>query len=236
MPSLSETVDPHVPLGTRSLDALRAECQAQVRRFQQHQDRDSSSCDEILRRAASGDPAALTTLLELSLPFIRQHCPAALRDHVDDVQQLVAERLIRKFRHPESPYQASTFAAYRSYLNLTIHSVSITWLERDHPADSLERLASARGFAPAHATMESMTLRIARLKRCLELLPEDLYREVFRRRIVWGDGVAKVVAALQATHPTLTTQDVYRVTERSIVFLSKLAEVREMFEADGGHD
>lgn len=225
-------------LQARPLEQLCQECQTQLQQFQRVRNRhvDSSSCDEILRRAAQGDAEALDILLTISLPLIRQHCPPALRQSSDDVQQLVAERLIRKFRSSDSPYQAGTFAAYRVYLNKTIMSVCSNLQQRDRPTESLERLQASIGFEPAQPDGPVTDLyRHVLFARCEALLPDAWHREVFRRRIVRQDDVATIIRDLQPGMPHLTHQDVYRVAAQCILILSKLPEVRDMFESDGGN-
>lgn len=228
---------PDPPLRARSLDQLSQACQAQIDQFQRTRNRqgDSSSCDEILRRAAQGDSAALETLLALSLPLIRRQCPPDLRQRMDDVQQLVAERLIRKFHNRESPYRAGSFAEYRTYLNCTITSVCRNMQERERSAESLEMLYATSGFEPAHPDSTEEVIRHLLFARCETLLPDDRHREIFRRRIVRREDVATIVRDLQAVAPDMTTSDVYRIAEHCLVILKNLPEVRAMFESDGGN-
>lgn len=191
---------------------------------------DEPDHDEILHRAAAGDACALDLLLEVSLPLIRQKCPVSLRNHIDDVQQIVAYRLVRKFRSTTSPYQASTFFAYRSFLNKVTMNVAINLWHGENHLQSLEALNETAGFEPTmQSEAEAIDARL-RLERCLELLPDGLMREVFRLRFLLDTSVDETLTILQQQGHRVTRQDVYRMTERSIGYLSKLPEVRDMFE------
>ncbi len=236
MPHHPQPVDDLPPIGKRSLSQLRQECQAQLDQFRRTRDRDvaSRSCDEILRRAVAGDAAAFDALWDISIPLVRSHCPPELLVAIDDVQQLVAERLIRKFRSRTSPYRADGFAAYRTYLNLTVKSVCLNMQQRDPACESLNRLHATRRLEPVEPSTIRSVERLLVLQRCMALLPDDLHREVFRRRIVLQEDVSTIVTELQPLVPGLTTQDVYRLTERSIRLLRSMPEVREMLEIDGG--
>lgn len=195
-----------------------------------HQEREVHPHDEILHRAAAGDADALDLLLELSLPLIRKQCPSALQNHVDDLQQIVAYRLIRKFRSPTRPYQASTFFAYRKFVNQVTLNVAITMWHTEHQVQSLEELNEANGFEPAmRSQVEQVDARL-RLDRCLELLPDPLTREVFRLRFLLNASVEETMVILQQQGQQIAKRDVYRIVERSILYLSKLPEVRDMFE------
>lgn len=189
--------------------------------------------DEILHQAASGDSDALQRLLELSLPLIRKQCPPALYAWIDDIQQIVAYRLVRKFRSEESPYQASTLAAYRSFVQRTTLNVSLNILRSERRSQSLEELNAATGFEPAKQPEANQVNARLRMERCLELLPDPLAREVFWRRFILQESVEETVNALVAEGWDVTHKEVYRTTERSILHLSKLPEVREMFENIG---
>lgn len=195
-----------------------------------HHESDVRGHDEILHRAAAGDATALDSLLEVSLPLIRQKCPSALRHHIDDVQQIVAYRLMRKFRSPTRPYQASTFFAYRRFVNQVTMNVAITIWHRESQTQSLEELNEATGFEPARRSEAEQVDARLRLERCLELLPDPLIREVFRLRFLLNASVEETLVILQRQGQPVSKRDVYRLAERSILYLSKLPEVRDMFE------
>ena len=122
-------------LRNERLDNLLQDCQEQMAQYKRKQVRESPSCAEIVRRAAAQDGAALRVLLALSDPIVRSRCPRALRGVADDVVQEVHLRLVRKFHSTQNPYQATTFAAYHAYLNLTVRSVVLNLLEREPPAE-----------------------------------------------------------------------------------------------------
>lgn len=236
MPHHPQPIEDLPPISTRSLSQLRQECQAQLDRFRRTHNRDvaSRSCDEILRRAAAGDAAAFDVLWEISIPLVRSHCPPELLFAIDDVQQLVAERLIRKFRSRTSPYRAEGFAAYRTYLNLTLKSVCLNMQQRDPACESLNRLHTTRRLEAVEPSTIRRVERLLMLQRCMALLPDDLHREVFRLRIVLQEEVETIVAELQPLAPGLTLREVYRLAERNIRLLRNMPEVREMLEIDGG--
>ncbi|NTW03339.1 MAG: hypothetical protein HGA19_19040 [Oscillochloris sp.] len=83
-------------LRVMSLAELHRHCDAQLALFQRSHNsgQDSSSCEEILRRAASGDGNAFVLLWEITIPLIHPNCPPQCRDTLDDLQQEVAIRVI----------------------------------------------------------------------------------------------------------------------------------------------
>jgi hypothetical protein len=192
--------------------------------------------DETLRRAADGDAEALQRLIELSLPLIRRKCPPDLRSWIDDIQQIVAYRLIRKFRSVTNPYRVSTFAAYCSFVNRTTLNVSRNIWRYERRSQSLEELNATTGFDPARRSEADQVNARLRMERCLQLLYDPLAREVFRRRFFLQESVEETTLALRRQGMQVTTKHVYRVAERSILHLSKLPEVREMFETAGVDD
>lgn len=192
--------------------------------------------DETLHRAASGDAEALQHLLELSLPWIRKQCPPSLYGWIDDIQQIVAYRLVRKFRNEVSPYQVSTLAAYRSFVQRTTLNVSRNIWRDERRSQSLEELSEATGFEPARQPEADRVNDRLRIERCLELLPDQIAREVFWRRFILQESVEETVVALSETGWDVSHKEVYRITERSILHLSKLPEVREMFETIGSEE
>lgn len=185
--------------------------------------------DEILRQAAEGDDEALGLLFELAIPLIRRRCPPTLREHIDDIQQMVTLRLIQKFRYSPRPYQASTFIAFRSFLNQLTRNVSIDLWERERRTASLDALREATGYEPSGVDEVTLIEDRLRLCRCKDLLPDPLTREVFRLRFVLDLSVAEVVQALQAKGNQITRRDVYLMAERAILQLRSLPEVHEMF-------
>lgn len=191
----------------------------------------ASMQDEILHRAAAGDGAALDILIEMALPLIRKRCPPTLRSHIDDIQQTVAWRLVRRFRNTQRPFHASSFFAFRSFLNQVTLNVAIDTWRSESQSQSLDALSASTGYEPTGPSGAEQVDAQMCLDRCLELLPHPLVREVFRLRFVLNASVGETLAILHARGEQVTRQDVYRMAERSIAQLSKLPEVRDMFEA-----
>src|SRR5690349_10455350 len=136
-----------VPLTERTLELLLQECQEQIEEYSRDQkpENDTSSCDEILRRASEQDVAhtddvltadaqlkdeftyvqlkdelAFSQLLEVSRSLIQKNCPKDLREMIEEVQAKIWIKLIRKFHNPGSPYKADGFVRYRSYLKVVM--------------------------------------------------------------------------------------------------------------------
>lgn len=222
--------------GQKPLHLLCDECLDQLARFRQLLTSPSPSCEEILRRAAAGNVAALETLLTISVPLLAKNWRYR-RYHADD-EDLVQMALIRitgKFRNAESPYQARSFAEYRSYINMVMQSVVSNAARQHDSADSLDMLKDKHRVEPSQpGTERQIELRLM-LERCEELLRTSLEREIFRRRIVFRDSVEEIVEALQHQYPDIKTKDVYRLAERAIRYLSQLPEIRAMWESDWGN-
>ncbi|WP_129670882.1 RNA polymerase sigma factor [Candidatus Chloroploca sp. Khr17] len=219
--------DPDTPLGSLALDDLHSRCEAQLAAFQQSRDnrQDSRSCEEILRRAANRDQAAFARLWLISIPLVRKLCPVQCRPDLDDLQQEVAINLLRKFRHPTSPYQARSFAEYRVYVHTTVVHTCLK-MPRRAPTVDLEALR----VQPSQGEATDAVMRYAFYDRCLELLPDELHREVFRRRFVLDEDPATITAALRDRDASLTIKAVYRLIERCIKLLRTLPEIRDMLE------
>lgn len=227
----SSSSDPDTSLGSLALDDLHSRCEAQLAAFQQSRDsrQDSRSCEEILRRAANRDQAAFELLWLISIPLVRKLCPVRCRPDLDDLQQEVAINLLRKFRHLTSPYQARSFAEYRTYLHTTVFHTCLK-MPRVTPTVALEALR----FEPGQAATD-VVMRYAFYERCLVLLPDELHREAFRRRFVLDEDPETIAAALRDRDASLTIKVVYRLIERCIKLLAKLPEVGDMLESDGGN-
>lgn len=191
---------------------------------------------ETLHSAADGDAEALQRLIEISFPIIRRKCPPDLREWADDIQQIVAYRLVRKFRSRVNPFRVSTFAAYCCFVQRTTINVSRTIIQRERRLQSLEELSAATGFEPSMRSEAVEVLERLRLNRCLELLDDPLEREVFLHRFIQQKSVDETIESLQARGMAVEARDVYRAVERSILRLSRLSEVRDMFEEIGYED
>ena len=216
------------PLGT-----LVIEGNQQIMRFRTEatSGEEGASCVEIVRRAATGDEDALVALLQISEPFVRRKCPPQLLTEIDDVIQDVSLRLVRKFRNAQSPYQTTTFAAYITYLNLTIRSVTINMIRRDKNPDSLEQFYSERGFEPSVKAATSEVERRMLLQELLLLLPDPLEREALHRRYTLQETPGEIAETLQAKAPGITKVQVYRLVERGLRRLGNHPEVVEVREA-----
>ncbi|PDV98959.1 RNA polymerase sigma factor [Candidatus Viridilinea mediisalina] len=220
-------------LGSLPLEMLQARCEAQLATFRRSRDQhqDSSSCEEILRRAAAQDAYAFDYLWSLTIPLVRTYSPAACRLILDDLQQEAALRLWRRFQHATIPFQAASFAAYRNYVRTTVVHVC-QHLQRERHYASLAYVAEP--LDPSSFVGE--LLRYALYERCLALLPDALHRAVFYRRFVLGEDSATIAAALAQQFPDLTKQRVSRVVEACPKRLAAIPEIREMLESDGGDD
>lgn len=236
MPNQSE---PSATLRDVALPGLQHPCQTALDAFHQTHTRHpaTTSCDEIVRRAATGDRAALQLLLELSYPlldrWLRRHAPAHLTpDDLAQVRQEVVLRISTKFTHRDSPFQAQGFPSYRKYLHTAARWVLLNLLQdptqaHNMPPVSLDEMQAVNH--PQQPTVDATTAVEHKLvrERLLTLLPDAHMREVFRRYFQ-RESVEEIAAALR-----LTRQEVYRLTERAVRFLSGIPEVREMLEADG---
>lgn len=188
---------------------------------------ESLCCLEIVQRAARYDALALDVLLHISASLVQQRCSASLRQHIDDIQQEVALRLFQKFRSRTTPFQPTTFAAYRVYLQMTQRSVEIMFI-RQHPEhDSLEQRQGATGEEPTSPSFVDLVERRAFLRRCLELLHDRLMQAVFYRRFVLDESPERVASVLG-----IDKQHVFRLTERSIRVLRNEPEIGDMLRSD----
>jgi len=125
-------------------------------------------------------------------------------------------------RNQSNPYQPSTFAAFRSYLNLTIRSVVLNSIERDRqPLASLDELHDTQGIEPAEQAATTAVEERILLDDLLALLPDPLERESLRRRYLYQETPAEIAEALQAEDPNITKKDVYRYVERGMRRLMK---------------
>ncbi len=223
-------------LHSTSLSDLHQQCEEQLAAFRRSRNtqQDSSSCEEILRRAADrdGDEAAFSLLWVITAAFVRQTCPPQCRPFLEDIEQEVGLRLFRRLRLSPSPYRAGSFAGYRLYVNLTIKN-ACTNLHRSHDIKhaSLE-------FHP-NISSPSMTKEVLRhmlFNRCEALLPDALHREIFRRRLVQHESVEDIVAALKDRYPDITPHHVHRIREGIVRRLRRDPEVREMFDSLGENE
>ncbi len=216
-----------------SLDVLLEECRAQVKAFKDGVNRgDSTSCAEIVRRAATGDDAALGTLLhDISRPIVEQKCRRQPHDVLEEIVQEVNLRLVRKFHNQKSPFRAGAFAEYHNFLNLTIHSVVYNLQTRGERFASLEALYDNYGIEPVAlepiAEIEQRTI----LNELLEVLLTPLEREALYRRYIIGETPGQIAEALRLIEPDMTQKKVQRLVERTLRKLRNNPLVQHLMQA-----
>ena len=208
--SLSDTPD---PLSQTSLSELHLLCQKAVDEYSRSRNNktDSSSCVEILRRAARGENEAIGVILLISRPFIEKKCPPDLRAHSEDIIQNVNLRLFKKFRNQKNPFQVTTFPRYRVYLNAVIANVIYNIRENNPAIVSLDQLAEAIGVEPEQPDRSQEIENLMLFQQLLELLDDPLEREIIRRRYGKGEKSANIAEALE-----LDLKKVYRIADRAI--------------------
>jgi len=200
-----------------SIPILLQECSSQIRAFEQKNNtaNDSPSCGEIVRRAATGpDMEALGVLLyEVTRPLVERLCPSDLRNHKDDFVQEVLVRLLRKFRHPDSPFTAQGFPAYRIYLNFTVQKAATSLRQPETP--SLDHLME-QGIEPAKVEQESDLERNEAAFQILRRITNPTGREIIRRLYIENETYDEILEALKATDSNLKKKQVYKLAENAM--------------------
>lgn len=218
-------------LSQLSLSVLVDQCGSQIREFKNDNfSTDSSSCLEIVRRAAGGNNAALGKLLEISEPIIRQKCPAQLQDKVDDVVQTTQRRLTHRLAKYNPPFRASTFAEYHTYLNLTIKSVVSNMIRDEKHEESLDGLTEGVGYEPQTPSPADFIERRILWEKILDQLSDPLERKAVEHRYGLGESVGEVVEALQIQSPSITKKAVYRLLEHALRRLKNNPTVQKLLE------
>ena len=221
-----------------TLETLCTLCEQQLQRFQLRGERDTASCDEILRRAATHDEAALTSLVRVSEPLVRRSYRGRHRSLIDEWTQEVLLHIVIKLRNRVSPYVVNPpppppFVAYRGYLKITGRNLAYDQFRaeaRSHEV-SLDHLQAKAGDVVANPRSEVAELEtLMRFERLLELIRKPLDREIFRVRFALGLAPDETVETLTRQGFVLTKDEVFRSVERSIRALSALSEVRALFE------
>ena len=221
-----------------TLETLCTLCEQQLQRFQLRGERDTASCDEILRRAATHDEAALTSLVRVSEPLVRRSYRGRHRNLVDEWTQEVLLHIVIKLQNRVSPYVVNPpppppFVAYRVYLKITGRNLAYDQFRaeaRSHEV-SLDHLQAKAGDVVANPRSEVAELEtLMRFERLLELIRKPLDREIFRVRFALGLAPDETVETLTRQGFVLTKDEVFRSVERSIRALSALSEVRALFE------
>jgi hypothetical protein len=202
---------------------------------------DVSSCAEIVRRAAKRDDDALGVLLGISYRLVEQKCPDDLRSSIDDVQQEVALRLIRKFHNEDSPFRASTFPAYRSYLNLTIRSVVENMRERRQKWESKNRELEKLELEKADFKSRDLSALVdsdgyQTFRTLSRVLADPIQREVIWCRHVLDQSPDEITEALRLLSLEITKQEVYRLLERGIRRLRKRPKGQGLFQENIDED
>ncbi len=222
------------PLEALALAELAGQCRDALDRFRRTGARstDSRSCAEIVRRAARHDQDALGVMIrDISYPRIEEWCRSKLRSFgltpqdVEDVQQEVANRLVRRFGRGQTPYNPGTLAEYYAFLLLTTRRLIIDMQaeRRTSAAASLDYLQEEKGYEPSDPTFADEVERRMRFERFLELLPDTQMRDVFQRRLGLDESASEVAQALG-----IEKGEVYRLTERAVRILAANPEVRDM--------
>lgn len=205
-----------------SLSDLARLCQQAVDEYKRSRNNntDSSSCVEILRRAARGENEAIDVILLISRPFIEKKCPRELKVHCDDIIQDVNIRLLKKFRNQKNPFKVTTFPEYRVYLNTTTFNVIYNVREKNPYTESLDQLTEIQGFEPEQPDNSQEIENLMLLEQLLALLDDRLEREIIRRRYGIGEKSADIAVALG-----LDLKKVYRIAERGVRHLKKKSEL-----------
>ena len=220
---------------TASLEDLCKACLDELAQYRRKAapSNETRSCLEILRRAAAQDPIAIgVLLLRISYPLVAAYCSDDLKAWVEDVQQEVALRLLRKFMNREQPYRVTSFPAYLKYLKLTVRSVICNLQEQNRTAESLEESAEDQDAGPMSDVANPDRAALAR--RLLAALPDPLQRECLERRYLLGQSPAEIAADLQPLYPEVTKAQVYRWVQRGLSKLRKTLAVSALSEPEAG--
>ncbi len=221
-----------------TLESLCAACEQQLQRFRLRGERDTTSCDAILQRASAHDDPAITTLIQVSEPLTRRHCPLRRRDMIDDWVQDVLLQIVVKMRNRESPYVIKPapprpFVAYQAYLKITGRHLAYdqTRAESGSFTVSIEQAQAESGDEIADPHSDTAELEnLLRFEWLLERIGKPLDREIFRLRFGLDLSPDETVAALARQGQMVTKSQVFRSVERSIRYLSTLPDVRDLFE------
>ena len=219
-----------------SLTQLHTLCQQQIAHFIRHQEGDSAHCLEIVCRAAEGDHHALGLLLEeITGPIVAKKHGGNHPFTKEDLQQAVFERLIKKFYHETSPYKPSTFAAYHSYVNLTIRSVINNWYRQNPTAatseqfnDAIQTIHAIRDCQPERELQKRERQHIA--MQVLDLISDDLAREAVLLRVCFDESYENILMTLKRREPNLTIADLYRLVEKGKRQIQSHPDLSHLFE------
>jgi hypothetical protein len=221
-----------------TLESLCAACERQLLGFRLRGERDTASCDEILRQAAAHDDPAISALIQVSEPLARRNCPLRRPALIDDWAQEVLLQIVVKMRNRASPYVIKPppprpFVSYQAYLKITGRNLAYDMLraEPDRSDLSLEQAQAASGdqIADPHSDLAELE-RLMRFERLLEYIRRPLDREIFRLRFDLHLSPDAAAEALGQQGLEVTKQQVFRSVERSIRYLSTIPEVRGLFE------
>lgn len=227
----------------QTLEELRAACEEQLRRYQKLQDPDTTACAEILRRAVAHNEPALNVLLGITAAMMLPRCPRRLAHYGEDWSQDILTNVSIKLQNRRNPYviklpPPAPMAAYRAYVQMVARSVTYDYDRRAQRQQgvSLDELHRLAGFEPADGRPATTEVhQRMRMDRLLELIAHPLDREIFRLRFVLQLKPEEIVTTLADqffSGTPVTKERVSRSLERTIVSLSKIPEVRELFEGD----
>jgi DNA-directed RNA polymerase specialized sigma24 family protein len=222
-----------------SLDTLCAACEQQLQRFRVRGERETTDCDQILRRAATHDDPAIAALVQVSEPLVRRRCPLRRREQIDDWTQDVLLQIVVKLRNRESPYVINPppprpFVAFQAYLRIAGRNQAYDQL-RAAPGRtelSIDRIQAEVGdvIADPHSDIAELE-KLMRFEWLLERIRKPVDREIFRMRFGLHLSPDEIVESLTRQGQAVTKQLVFRSVERSIRYLSTLPEARDLFEA-----
>ena len=221
------------------LKQLCEECLAQLEAFQRTRDAQTSttSCEMILRRAASGDESALAVLIEIIAPLIGRNVPPDQRDDREELVQQVLIRIMGRLRRTELPFEVRSFAAFRDYLNVTLRSVIVrNSRQRYGNESSLDALQVSEGFDPSENSLSDQVENRMRLERCLTLIDNPRAQAIFRHRFLYGESLEETVQSLSAQDESLDRTTASQLLSVALRRLAKLPEVREMFESESNSE
>lgn len=219
-----------------SLDTLQATCHEQIQRFRAGDSTERSvSCAEIVRRAAEGDDTALEVMLELTVMLLRPRSSALRPERVDATLQAVRIRLWQRFRLSEQRFNASSFAAFYTYVNLTLQSVIRNHDRTEQTAQrlkstSLDELHEEHGFEPVSVPDMDSFVRREQVEQILDVLTDEKERIAVRSRYLFGETPDEILVTLRKIEPEITKEDVYKLLECALKRLQKSPKVRYILD------
>lgn len=222
-----------MPLEEKSPSDLLDHCQRETARYLRgNKQEQSNHCLEIVRRASSGDDESLSILLDdICTAVAKQACPSDLPYLVDDLAQDVCLAIWRKFRfvEPAQRFKPTTYAGFRKYLRLTIHSVVLDYYrageskaEQDVETVTLASDQSIGNTEHWGHCFDQQKL----IDSLLNSLDNPLQREIVRQRYLDLRSPDEIVANLQPRHPDIDQKFVSRQLEYALRNLRRRVQFR----------